>query len=234
MERNSLKHINKDFLMKGIILIIAFMFIFNTYGCASNDKIEVRDEISIKKSTPSYNKDENSYDLFPEYHIAPGDVLDVLFLIVTWAERETFKVAIDHTLTIRFPDLPELDQTQRVLPDGTISLPYLGSVRVIDKTIDELTDLLIEKYSGILLNPDLYIIVPEFRSPIKELKTDLHTSPRGLSRLVKVRPDGFVTFPILGDVFIAGKTIPGVNKHLNKLYDELLPGLHVDLFLESH
>jgi polysaccharide export outer membrane protein len=152
----------------------------------------------------------------------------------TWEEKDTFKLAVDHTVTVKFVHVPELNEEQRVRPDGNISLPYLGNVYVVGRTLDELIQELKKRYSSILQNPDLYVIVPEFRSRIKELKADLHTAPRGLSRLVTVRPDGYVTFPMLGDVFVAKKTLPDINKELNTMYDRILPGLHVDLFLEKH
>jgi polysaccharide export outer membrane protein len=109
----------------------------------------------------------------------------------------------------------------------------VGEVHVVDKTVTELTSDLVNLYSKILRDPKIYVVVPEFSTHIKELKKDLHTAPRGLSRLVTVRPDGYVTFPMAGDVFVAGKSVPAVNRELNVLYDAFLPGLHVDLFLEK-
>jgi polysaccharide export outer membrane protein len=177
---------------------------------------------------------EHPYNLFPFYRIVPGDVLDVLFQIRTWTERETFTLDVDHTLDIKFVHAPELNQSQTVRPDGKITLPYVGEVYVVGKTIDELTTELKVAYNRVLKKPDLFIVVPEFRSAIKELKKDLHTAPRGLSRLVTVRPDGYVTFPMVGDVFVANRTIPEVNKELNQMYEGVLQELHVDLFLEEH
>jgi len=172
--------------------------------------------------------------LFPDYHISPGDVLDILFQIRTWRRDETFKLEIDHTISVKFVYSPELNETQRIRPDGNVSLPYVGNVNVLGKTPSQLTEELTEKYKDYLRDPLIYITVPEFRSRIKELKKDLHTSARGLSRLVTVRPDGYATFPLTGDVFVATKTLPEVEKELDAIYDDFLKGLHVDLFLEKH
>jgi polysaccharide export outer membrane protein len=43
-----------------------------------------------------------------------------------------------------------------------------------------------------------------------------------------------VTFPLVGDVFVFNRTIPEVNQFLDKRYDEIISGLHCDLFLETH
>jgi len=172
--------------------------------------------------------------LFPDYHISPGDVLDILFQIRTWRKDESFKLEIDHTISVKFVYSPELNETQRIRPDGNVSLPYVGNVFVLDKTPAQLSAELTEKYKEHLRDPMIYVTVPEFRSRIKELKKDLHTSSRGLSRLVTVRPDGYATFPLTGDVFVATKTLPEVKKELDTSYSSFLKGLHVDLFLEKH
>ncbi len=220
----------------GCLIIACVVLLTLPIGC-SNERpiIPINREIPISRETFSF--DQGTYptqlDLFPEYRLSPGDVLDVLFQIRTWRRRNEFKIGISHTISVHFINIPSLNQTERVLPDGTIVLPYLGNVTVIGKTIPELTKELEERYKNILRHPDIYITVPEFRSRIKELKHDLHTAPRGLSRLVTIRPDGYVTFPLVGDVFAAHRTIPEVKKILNKRYNAYLPGLHVDLFLQK-
>jgi len=170
---------------------------------------------------------------FPSYRIHPGDILDILFQIRTWTLRKDFRLAIDHQVSVKFANAPELDTIQNIRPDGTISLAYIGKIKVLGKTTDELKADLIKRYRNILVNPEIYIVVPQFRSRIMEIKKDLHTAPRGLSRLTMVRPDGYATFPMVGDVFVAGRTFQEMTGVLNRQYDNFLPGLHVDLFLQK-
>jgi len=195
-------------------------------------------EKEVLKEADPFPAGEKTYPtplgLFPDYHITPGDVLDILFQIRTWRRDEFFKLEIDHTISVKFVYSPEMNETQRIRPDGNISLPYLGNVFVLGKTLSQLTDELTKQYKQYLRDPSIYITVPEFRSRIRELKKDLHTSSRGLSRLVTVRPDGYATFPLTGDVFVATKTLPEVKEELDASYDSFLKGLHVDLFLEKH
>ena len=89
-------------------------------------------------------------------------------------------------------------------------------------------------YGAILRNPNIYVTIPDFEYAIKELKNDLKTAPRGLSRLATVRPDGFITFPAAGEMAVAGKTLPEVSKELNERYAKIMPGMQADLFLEQH
>lgn len=205
-------------------------------GCTRDIAVPMNREVAIPDTTFSFDQKDypTEQGLFPEYHILPGDVLDVLFQIKTWQQNDQFALAIDHTISVKFVHTPELNETQRVQPDGKISLPYLGEVYVVNKTVRELTSELRERYKIILRNPEIYVVVPEFRSRIKELKKDLHTAPRGLSRLVTVRPDGYATFPLVGDLFVGGHVFQDVDTTLDALYEKVLPGLHVDLFLEKH
>lgn len=228
--REALMYFTRLLYVFNLLLVVVIVV-----GCAEKDTLSVGSELPLSRTTFSF--DQGTYpsdvDLFKDYRVQPGDELDILFQIRTWKAQDTFEIEISHTLSVKFVDVPEWNEEQLILPNGCISLPHLGLVNVVGKTIPELTAELEEKYSKILLEPDIYITVPEFRSRIKELKRDLHTAPRGLSRLVTVRPDGHVTFPLLGDFFVGQKTIPEVNTLLNKEYEEYLPGLHVDLFLQE-
>jgi len=219
-----------------IASLLFFSIALSLAACATRQPPVIPEgrEVPIKKTTFSSDVSKLGEQQLPSYRIAPGDQLDVLFQIRTWIQKEEFKIAVDHTVEVKFVHAPELNQSQRVRPDGTLSLPYIGDVFVIGKNVEALTAELKEKYSKILRSTQLYVVIPDFRSAIKELKTDLHTAPRGLSRLVTVRPDGHVTFPMLGDLLAAGRTIPDMNKELNLLYEKYLPGLNCDLFLETH
>jgi polysaccharide export outer membrane protein len=178
---------------------------------------------------------EGSFDFFSAYKVVPGDVLDVLYHVSTQMDMEGgFKLAADQQISVKFVNLPELNEIQTVRPDGKITLPYVGDIVVKGMTVEELTKELKSRYSKTLKSPELYVTVPDFRANLREFKADLHTAPRGLSRLVTVRPDGYVTFAMLGDVFAAGKTIPEINTLINSRYKQVMSGLSADLFLETH
>jgi polysaccharide export outer membrane protein len=188
----------------------------------------------LDRTTLSVGQIEHPYDLFPKYQIKPGDILDVLYQMRTWEKKDKFVIAIDQTIAVKFVHVPELNEEQIIRPDGNITLPYLGEVSPVGMTVTEFTNKLKNDYAKIFKEPEIYVTVPEFQRNIKELKADLHTSSRGLSRLVTVRPDGQATFAMVGHLNVANKTIPEVNEELSILYDEKIPGLHCDLFLEKH
>lgn len=217
-----------------VVRALAAVCLLLAAGCASGDGLVKGEEVSYKLNTFSFDQKNAPYDILTEYHIAPGDQLDVLFQTRTWEKRENFRLGIDNQVIIKFIHAPDLTVDEKVRPDGTVTLPYMGTYTINGKTVEEVTAEMKAYYSKILVSPEIYILVPEYRSAINALKTDLHTASRGLSRLVTVQPDGYVTFPLIGRIFVSGRTMNDVNAELNKLYDQLMAGLNCDLFLEHH
>lgn len=175
-----------------------------------------------------------SFNIFDEYRIGPGDVLDVSYVLPTWRSQDEFRFTIDNTVSIKFVNAPELNETQTIRPDGKISMPYVGEIHAVGKTVAELTADLEKRYASVLRDGELYVLVPEYRSAVKELKDDLNSSQRGLSRLITVRPDGMATFTMLGERRMAGKSLATASTELNQAYAAVQQGLSVDVFLDRH
>lgn len=68
-------------------------------------------------------------------------------------------------LEVRFFYQPELDQEVVVKPDGTISLQLIGDVQAEGMTVPELEQLLVKRYSDILLEPTISVILKEYVKP---------------------------------------------------------------------
>ncbi|NOQ34308.1 MAG: sugar transporter [Methylococcaceae bacterium] len=227
-------------LNKKIYLAFVIAFVFLVSGCASgpdcqDDRLSI-DEMPIENASFSFDYQEENFErVFPEYLISASDVLDVLFHIKTDFNDDDyqFKLENDNNIFIKFTHTPELNEEQYIRPDGTISLPLIGVIKAAGKTVTELKRDLRSKYAHVLQNPEIHILVPEFSKRIEELKKDLHTAPRGLSRLVTVRPDGYVTFPMVGEMEVRGRTITEINQQLNEGYISIFRGLQVDLFLHK-
>jgi polysaccharide export outer membrane protein len=217
------------------LLLVVALVLAAGVGCVANEpRGEPPDLSAENKASLLGDTAPAHYDFFKEYHVRPGDILEILYEVRTWEKRDRYKVKINDTLTVKFIYAPELNETQQVRPDGYISLPYVGEYYVFDKTIAELHQELGEKYGPVLKDPELYVVVSEFDAAIKELKEDLRTWDRGLGRPTTVRIDGYATFPMLGEKLIANRTIAEIADELNREYARLSDGLSVDLSLEKH
>ena len=76
-----------------------------------------------------------------------------------------YRVGADDVIDISIYDQPDLSKTVRVLPDGSISFPLLGSLKVDGLTVSELESHLEESLSkDYLVNPQVSVFIREFRS----------------------------------------------------------------------
>jgi len=76
------------------------------------------------------------------YRLTPGDVFE-----------------------LRFPFVPELDQTLSVQPDGYVTLREVGDVRVQGRTLPQVRADLLEAYESIVREPVFTITLKEFEKP---------------------------------------------------------------------
>ncbi len=76
-----------------------------------------------------------------EYVIGHGDAIDILFLYNS--------------------DLSQIDL--KVRPDGKISLPYVGDIVAAGRPVSELDSAITARYAEIIVNPDITVIMRNFR-----------------------------------------------------------------------
>jgi polysaccharide export outer membrane protein len=222
----------KKFRKIGWFLLTA-VFVSGLTGCMSIGALNPGEEVVIGRTSFLSGSDADS-TVFQEYKISSGDVLDVFYQVESWKEQASFKIAVDHVLTVKFVNHAELSQTQTVRPDGEISLAFVGSIKAAGRTVDELTAELKEKYRDHLKDTDIYVVLEDFRGSIRELKDDLKSTSGGQSRLVTVRPDGFATFAMIGEISVAGRSLRDVKEELNREYSKIMPGLSAEIFLEQY
>lgn len=143
-------------------------------GCAGKEKLPPDFEKPYQRSTYSFDQGlyPSDQDLFLRYRINPGDVLDVMFQIKS-QKAEEFKINLYHEIQVKFPDLPNLSSTQKIMPTGKIALPYIGEVYVLDKTVNEATRMLKEKYSTTFVDPQVTVNVTNIDERIEQIRRDL-------------------------------------------------------------
>jgi polysaccharide biosynthesis/export protein len=76
------------------------------------------------------------------YRITPGDIIE-----------------------LKFPFVPELDQTLAVQPDGYVTAREIGDIRVQGRTLPQVRADLLESYGKIVRDPVFTVILKEFEKP---------------------------------------------------------------------
>jgi len=123
---------------KSFFVILSLVFILS--GCGGGNRLvtyrdgEVVHGELILEDLPHVPEEEG-------YVISYGDVLDISFLY----NREFGREGV------------------RVRPDGMISYPYAGEIRVAGTTVAKLDSILTSKFSEIILDPDITVMIREFR-----------------------------------------------------------------------
>jgi polysaccharide export outer membrane protein len=125
------------------VLAAAGLLIFILTGCGGGNRLisnrdgKVESGELILDSLPS--RPDTS-----EYIIGHGDAIDIISLYNSDLNQREIKVR----------------------PDGKISLPYIGDIVAAGKPVSALDSMITARYAEIIVNPDLTIIVKDFRPSV--------------------------------------------------------------------
>lgn len=163
--------------------------------------------------------------------LRPQDILDVIFHI-DMASSEAYRVQAGDDLEFRFQTAPDFNGRQAVLPDGSVVLPEVGSVTVAGRTLVEVRDHVSDLYRKVLKDPDVVVTAPTTQAALQSLRSTLLHPAYGYSREISVRADGYGTFPLVGELALAGRSIPEVTQALNERYAAIDSRVRVDVLLK--
>jgi polysaccharide export outer membrane protein len=76
-----------------------------------------------------------------------------------------YRITQSDVLELHFPHVPEFDQRVAVQPDGYMTLKEIGDVFAMGHTVAELESLLAERYSTVLRQPVVRVVLREFEKP---------------------------------------------------------------------
>lgn len=156
-----------------------------------------------------------------DYLLGPGDVLEIIYQLRYVKQDEDYKITLQDEIDIEFFYTPNLNKRCTVRIDGKISAPLVGDIECYGKTAEEIKQDLIKKYSKILKDPEINIYVVKSNWAVEELKRAITTAPRGQSRLEPIRPDGFISLPLIGDILVGGLTVPLASQSIREKYQSI-------------
>ena len=164
--------------------------------------------------------------------LAVGDQLEVTYFKAYWQETPYRLGPLDR-IKVTVANRPELAHETAVLPDGTVTLPRLGSVPVAGKTPAQLVEELVKAYVPTLESPQVDVLILEARGDIEDFFAILLQSSEGPSRRVPVTQEGIVHLPLIEPVRVAHRTLADVRRDIRAGYAAKLPGAHVAVALSS-
>ncbi|MDY7032762.1 MAG: polysaccharide biosynthesis/export family protein [Thermodesulfobacteriota bacterium] len=186
-------------------------------------------EIGIKKDT-IYDKPMPRVEY--EYELGPGDVIEIIYHYTPKPTTREYYLSVGDILRVEFAYHSDINRQLTVRPDGNIAMPRKGDVFVLGMTPAQLQEELTTLYSDIFKDPVITITMVQYNRAIDHLKRAITTAPRGQSKLTTVRPDGYISFPVLNDILARGRTLPELRKIVTEEYRKLIDNLTVSLILK--
>jgi len=161
----------------------------------------------------------------PSYRISPGDVLAVSYFARPTADVTEYLIDSQDVLTISVSGQDVLTADVTVRPDGCISFYLTGELRVRGKTVAQVRAEIAQRVSRRMPGAEVTVILKAGNALAREFLDTLRSNTDlGSTRIIQVRQDGSVTFPLIGEVRAVGKTLAQLSCEIERRYDEVFRG----------
>lgn len=160
------------------------------------------------------NAPKPTFGAVADYRLGAGDILEIIYQLRNVERQEAYQLSVLDVVEVSFQYTPEFNRKLTVRTDGKISFPLIGDVQAVGKSTAQLLEELQVAYGKFLKEPNIELTVVESNRAIEELKRAITTAPRGQSRLEPVRPDGFISLPLIGDIRAAERTVPELSQSI--------------------
>lgn len=191
-------------LSLAVFLVVSLVVIAGLASCGQSlGGLDSEKKISLASNDMTGPPIDPENDSFNNYRVNSGDKIDLIFKFDD-ARPTEYTIRPGDTVEFKVFSLPEWSSRQRVLPNGTISLPYIGQFNLLDHTLESATTELRGKYTGILKDPSVFLAVIDYESPTEGLRESVRSSVTGQGRSITVQPDGKFSMPLLGTILARG------------------------------
>ncbi len=170
-----------------------------------------------------------------EYRLRSGDVIDFTFMTVGFKTAGPYRLVVGDELMIasqadEMITLGTLERGIAVQPDGTITLSLIGQIYAVGQTVEQLRDVLNEKYSEFYEEPNIDVIPVSTGTAGRRVREAISGQagfdPQRIDQTIS--PSGEIRLPRLGKVQAQGLTIEELKQEINLRYDEVVGGLEVE------
>ena len=156
-----------------------------------------------------------------DYLVGPGDVLLITYFFGTQPIEQEYTLEVGDVIEVQFYYHAEVNRTATIHPDGNISLARKGEIRAAGLTTQELQEKISTLYSDVFKDPLVNITLIEFNQALKGFKEAITSDRAGHSKMVLVRPDGYISlFHIEKDIRASGSTLPQLQTLISQKYQK--------------
>jgi protein involved in polysaccharide export with SLBB domain len=171
----------------------------------------------------------------PEYRLRSGDTIAFTFLIVGLKTDGPYRLEVGDELLIE-SDADEnitrgtFERGLIVQPDGTITLRLIGQVYALGQSIEQLQEVLEEKYREFYDDPTVDV-TPISTGTAAVYIREAFSGTGGFDpqqTIQTVTPDGEIRLPRIGSIQAQSLTLDELKQEINLRYDEAVGGLEVE------
>jgi len=169
------------------------------------------------------------------YRISPGDVLAVSYFPRPPGDSKEYLIDSQDVLTISVAGQQTFTGDVTVRPDGCISFFLIGEMNVRGLTVAQVRTDIATRMAKFMAGAEITVILKEGNALARDFLNTLRSNTDlGSTRIIQIRNDGTVTFPLVGEVSAMGKTLPALSAELDEKYNRVFRrGIAVALNLTS-
>ncbi|MEI6563090.1 MAG: polysaccharide biosynthesis/export family protein [bacterium] len=169
------------------------------------------------------------------YRISPGDVLAISYFAHPLIDLKEYLIDSQDVLTITVAGQDARTADVVVRPDGNISFYLIGDVSARGLSVSQVREEITKRMAKFMPAAEVTVMLKVANALTSEFLNTLRSNTDlGATRIIQVRSDGTVTFPLVGEVRAMGKTLPELSREVEKKYDLLFRrGISVSLNLNS-
>jgi polysaccharide biosynthesis/export protein len=165
----------------------------------------------------------------PTYRLRVDDQLEFVFRVTRNEIARPYKLNVGDEVMIESTNEPDLRRTLVVLPDGTLTLPLLGSVRAAQLSVHELREDLNKRYEKYYNTPAITITPVKVDTQLEDLRYTV-SGRSGFGGQVlggRITPEGTIQLPAVGSVPAQGLTLDEFRAELGERFAEKIEGIEV-------
>ncbi|MFG0266475.1 MAG: polysaccharide biosynthesis/export family protein [Rhodopirellula sp. JB055] len=175
-----------------------------------------------------------------EYRLRSGDQVQLTFLIKTVRSVGAYRLVVGDELLIESEADEKLtrgtlERGLEIQPDGTITLRFIGQIHAAGQTIDQLRQLLNERYEEYYPDPSIDVTPVATGNIARQIREAISGSEgfNPQQTVQTITPEGTLRLPRLGAVPAQGLTLSELKREIILRYDSMSAGLDVEVVLEQ-
>jgi len=187
--------------------------------------------------TPTPNiKQETVYDMsipdtHTEYLLSPGDILEIIYHQTPQAMTGEYVLTLGDVISVEFYSHPDLNRRLVIRPDGKITIPAKGDITAVGLSPMELARKLNQTYMDIFKHPSITVTLVEYNQALQNFTEAISSDLRGQSKLFPIRPDGYISFPLIADIKAASMTLNQLRVDVTTQYNKIVDNLSISINL---